>query len=68
MLNGGKGMNEVSIVWVDEQTGLKCKARLDRLTVYRGYPFVLDLKTSKDASPSPFSTTGELGGSLDAER
>ncbi len=32
LLFEGKGDNEASIVWIDRTTGLRCKARLDRVT------------------------------------
>jgi exodeoxyribonuclease VIII len=44
----GKGQNEVTVVWTDEETRLLCKARIDRITFYHGYPTVLDLKTASD--------------------
>jgi hypothetical protein len=36
----GKGFNEVSIVWVDKETQLRCKARLDRIAVVSTLPGV----------------------------
>lgn len=48
-------LRELSIVWVDEETGLTCKARLDAVTRYAGYTWIVDLKTCEDASPSEFS-------------
>lgn len=41
------GDTEVAIVWTDEETGLRCKARLDFKR--RDEPDVTDLKTSRDA-------------------
>jgi len=41
----GKGQNEITVLWTDEETGLDCKARIDRLTVAHGYPTLLDIKT-----------------------
>lgn len=32
---GGQGKNEVSILWVDSDTGMLCKARLDRVNLIR---------------------------------
>ncbi len=46
-----EGEAEVSLVWTDEETGLRCKARVDWL----GEIAAVDLKTTKDASPSGFS-------------
>lgn len=42
------GVAEVSCVWVDESTGLRCKCRIDWLDVPRG--LFCDLKTTQDAS------------------
>ena len=39
-----RGANELSLIWTDEATGLKCKARLD--DYFEGVPS--DLKTSND--------------------
>lgn len=48
LLSGGR--SEVSIVWTDEETGIRCKARVDYLR-----PDVIgDLKTCRDASPAGF--------------
>lgn len=45
------GAIEVSWVWDDELTGVRCKARTDALSRYKGYPVVVDLKTTaSDAS------------------
>ncbi len=47
-----KGSAEVSIVWVDSETGLRCKARADwvRDSQPQEPLVVLDLKTTQDAS------------------
>lgn len=46
-LLGGKGRNELSLVWVDEPTGLTCRARVDRLAYDPGgYPSHIDIKTT----------------------
>ncbi|GAF92676.1 unnamed protein product, partial [marine sediment metagenome] len=31
LLRGGKGANELTIVWTDPETGERCKSRIDRL-------------------------------------
>lgn len=49
-LLSGKGENEVSIFWVDEETGEVCKARPDRIK--DGY--IIDLKTAVSAQPDEF--------------
>lgn len=46
-----EGEAEVSLIWTDEETGLRCKARVDWL----GEIAAVDLKTTKDASPSGFA-------------
>lgn len=44
----GLGMNEVTLKWTDEDTALPCKARIDRLTTWRNYPTLIDLKTTRE--------------------
>lgn len=44
------GCAEESIAWTDERTGLRCKGRLD----YLRPDLVIDLKSSRDPSPSKF--------------
>lgn len=39
------GVSEVSVKWTEDPSGLKCKARFDR--VLRDHPIVVDLKTAK---------------------
>lgn len=55
-----KGDIEACLVWVDEPTGLVCKARADKLT--RGIRFgdvptncIIDLKTTTSANPADFA-------------
>jgi exodeoxyribonuclease VIII len=43
------GRSEVSIVWVDELSGLLCKMRADWISLTKERSIVLDLKTSLDA-------------------
>lgn len=54
LVQGGHG--EVTLRWTDEATGLRCKARAD---YYREAPkrYVLDVKTTSDASPDAFAKT-----------
>ena len=47
------GRNELSLVWDDEATGQRCKARIDRLCGDAG--LVVDLKTTEDASKVSFT-------------
>lgn len=53
-LFASKGANEVSIVWTDPETGVRCKARVDRITELNGTPVVMDLKTTRDVTPRKF--------------
>lgn len=46
------GANELSIVWVDGETGLLCKARIDMARP--GWNCIGDLKTTEDASRRGF--------------
>jgi hypothetical protein len=45
------GPVELSIVWDDPETGLRCKGRLDKLA--RGLQLVVDLKTCRDCQRFP---------------
>lgn len=57
-LLGGVGVNEHTIVWTDEATGLKCKGRADRIARDRdGTDVLIDLKTDRDPDPRAFSNT-----------
>jgi exodeoxyribonuclease VIII len=49
------GPTEVSVVWIDAETGLLCKARPDKLIPDKG--ICIDLKTTADASEDAFSRT-----------
>lgn len=40
-----KGMNELTLLWVDQETGSPCKTRLDRYTSYEGWSIILDVKS-----------------------
>lgn len=51
----GKGINEASAFWIDPDTGVACKGRLDRLTDLGGWPVIVDVKTTRNASRQPFS-------------
>lgn len=46
-----QGQAEVTMRWIDERTGLQCKARADW---HRPRKFFMDLKTCEDASPAGF--------------
>lgn len=50
------GMPEVTVLWEDPATGLRCKARPDWIhTLPDGRVIVLDIKTTGDASPTEFA-------------
>lgn len=49
----GEGESELSLFWEDEATGIKCKGRLDR--IHYGLNMLVDIKTTKDASPVGFA-------------
>jgi hypothetical protein len=55
LLASGRG--EVSIFWIDPDTRLYCKARLDWLQVEGKKARVLELKSTADESPSGFGRT-----------
>jgi hypothetical protein len=48
------GLVEVSALWRDAETGLPCKARLDKLTALNGWSVILDLKSADNAGPRAF--------------
>jgi hypothetical protein len=49
------GEAEASYFWKDKPTGIKCKARLDKLLPdYKGKIVIVDLKTTADASAAGF--------------
>lgn len=54
MLSDPKAMKEVTVVWLDPETGMYFKARIDLLTRWGGYSWVVDLKSTKDASSFSF--------------
>lgn len=57
------GNSEVSVFWVDPQTGVYCKARPDHVHIARsGKARLLDLKSTVDESPSGFGrSAAKLG-------
>ena len=48
------GRPEMSVLWTDPETGVKCKARPDWLDE-RDHPVLVGLKTSRDAGPDKFA-------------
>ena len=51
------GRGEMALVWQDPETGLWCKALLDRYCTWRGWGTISDLKSTDDASPRGFMKT-----------
>lgn len=58
-LLAGAGRHELSIVWVDQDTGLTCKARIDRHVTGIARGFIVDVKSTRDASPDEFARSIE---------
>lgn len=56
-LHTGQVSKEVCIVWIDEATGLTCKARLDVLAFDLDGGTIVDLKSTVDARPQPFGVS-----------
>jgi len=59
MINQPGGYKELSIIWTDKKTGLRCKGRLDIFTRYKGVPSIIDLKSGREA-PTNFWCSGEI--------
>lgn len=55
-----EGVSEATFRWVDDATGIHCKARADWWVESRG--FLMDLKTTDDASPAAFARSVERYG------
>jgi hypothetical protein len=53
-LLSGKGEAELSALWQDETTGVMCKARLDRYSPIIAGGAIVDIKTTRNASPTAF--------------
>lgn len=45
------GKSEVSVFWTDDETGVKCRCRFDRVT---DSGIIIDLKSTRNASPGIF--------------
>lgn len=56
-LVSGPGRAELSIVWKDPETGIMCKARLDRHSPTIAKGTIVDVKTTVDASDYAFERT-----------
>lgn len=53
-LLAAKGLTELCVVWIDRQTGVKCKCLIDTTAALAGFTFVVDIKSAQDASPEAF--------------
>lgn len=51
----GPGLIEASAAWIDPETGLLCKGRMDRLAEHGSWSWIWDVKSTEDASPSGFA-------------
>ena len=52
-LVGSAGPVEAATTWIDPETSLACKGRLDKFAESHG--FIIDLKSTRDASPHGFA-------------
>ena len=43
-----KGVNEMTLVWTDRVSQVRCKARVDRWTAVKKQPILVDVKTCRD--------------------
>lgn len=50
-----RGDNEASVFWVDAATGMRCRARPDKLVRDGSTVYAFDVKTAREASASAFS-------------
>ena len=48
------GLNEVAVVWEDRETGVACKALMDRIAAIGEWPVIGDVKTAADAARRSF--------------
>ena len=51
----GVGRTEVSFFWDDPETGVACKGRIDRMRRQHNRAWILDLKSTDDASKPAFT-------------
>lgn len=49
-----QGHDECAVVWDDQRTGIRCKAKIDALRVVSGWPAIVDVKSTVDASREGF--------------
>lgn len=50
----GQGRSELSMVWIDPSSGVRCKARMDRHSPLIAGGAVVDIKTTRDARREKF--------------
>lgn len=50
-----EGYGEITVVWTDKETGLKCRGIIDRFCSLHGESLVVDLKSCTDASHGAFT-------------
>lgn len=55
LMLSGIGHNEVGVVWREPETGEVCKGLIDRVSNFDGWTWVLDVKSTLDASARAFS-------------
>lgn len=60
----GPGITELSVLWTDDDSGVRCKSRCDRVTLSYQHPswpapapVIVELKSSRDATPDGFRHT-----------
>lgn len=54
-LFAGEGRHELSLIWDDPTTGVRCKARQDRHSPFLAGGAIVDLKSTQDAEPGAFA-------------
>ena len=58
----GRGQNELSLIWEDQEHGVRCKSRLDRVSTIGEWPIIGDLKSTWNASRRAFEKSVERYG------
>lgn len=56
------GKQEVSVLWEDRETGVRCKGRIDKIGKIGEWPVIGDVKTAQDASRRAFESSFHLFG------
>ncbi len=55
ILNRPSAATEVTLIWVDKETGITCKARIDHLSEDQGRPVLTGLKTARSVDAEKFA-------------